>query len=73
MIKLKVTKIGDSVGVIFPKELRDKLNIKDGDALYLVETPDGFEVKSDDAELMQQMEVAEEVMSEDHNVLSKLA
>jgi putative addiction module antidote len=73
MIKLKVTKIGDSVGVIFPKELMDKLNIKDGDALYLVETPDGFEVKSDDAELMQQMEVAEEVMREDHDVLSKLA
>jgi len=73
MIKLKVTKIGDSVGVIFPKELMDKLNINDGDSLYLVETPDGFEVKSDDAELIQQMEVAEEVMSEDHDVLRKLA
>ncbi len=73
MIKLKVTKVGDSVGVIFPKELTDKLHIKQGDSLYVVETCDGFEVKPYDSELMQQIEVAEAVMSEDHDVLRKLA
>jgi putative addiction module antidote len=73
MIKLKVTTVGNSAGVIFPKELMEKLRISKGDTLYVLETPNGFELTPYDPEFVRQMEVAEEVMREDRNVLRKLA
>jgi putative addiction module antidote len=73
MIKLKVTTAGNSMGVIFPKELVEKLRLSKGDMLYLLETPNGFELTPYDPEFVQQMEVAEEVMREDWNILRKLA
>ncbi len=73
MIKLKVTTVGNSMGVIFPKELVEKLRLSKGDMLYLLETPNGFELTPYDPEFVQQMEVAEEVMREDWNILRKLA
>ncbi|PNW27081.1 UNVERIFIED_CONTAM: transcriptional regulator [Euhalothece sp. KZN 001] len=72
-MKLEVTKLGDSVGVIFPKQLLDKLKINQGNSLYAVETKNGVELKSYDPELIKQMEIAEEIMSEDEDVLKKLA
>jgi putative addiction module antidote len=73
MIKLKVTTVGNSMGVIFPKELVEKLRLSKGDMLCVLETPNGFELTPYDPEFVQQMEVAEEVMREDWNVLRKLA
>ncbi len=73
MIKLKVTTLGNSAGVIFPKELMEKLRISKGDTLYVVETPNGFELTSYDPDFVQQMEIAEYVMREDRNVLRLLA
>lgn len=72
-MQLKVTKVGDSMGVILPKELIEKLQVDQGDFLEIVETPEGFKVKADDAELRRQMEVAEEVMREDYHLLRRLA
>jgi len=69
----KVTTVGNSMGVIFPKELVEKLRLSKGDMLYVLETPNGFELTPYDPEFVQQMEVAEEVMREDWNVLRKLA
>lgn len=73
MMKLKVTTVGNSAGVIFPKEFMEKLRISKGDTLYVLETPNGFELTPYDPEFVKQMEVAEEVMREDRNVLRKLA
>ncbi len=73
MITLKVTTVGNSAGVIFPKELMEKLRISKGDTLYVLETPNGLELTPYDPEFIQQMEVAEEVMREDRSVLRKLA
>jgi putative addiction module antidote len=73
MIKLKVTTVGNSAGVIFPKELMEKLRINKGDTLYVLETPNGFELTPYDPEFVKQMEVAEEVMGEDRNLLRRLA
>ncbi len=72
-MQLKVTKVGDSMGVILPKEFIEKCQINEGDLLEIMETPDGFVVKLDDAELKQQIEVAEEVMREDYYLLKRLA
>ena len=72
-MKLKITAIGNSAGVILPKELLARLRLAKGDALYALETPDGIRLTAFDPELAAQMEVAEEVMREDRQVLHKLA
>jgi putative addiction module antidote len=72
-MKLKITTIGNSAGVILPKELLARLRLDKGDALYAVETPDGLRLTAYDPELAAQMEVAERVMREDRAVLRKLA
>lgn len=72
-MKLKLTSIGNSAGVILPKELLARLRIEKGDELYAFETPDGIRLSVYDPTLAAQMEVAEQVMREDRQVLHKLA
>ncbi|HEY7658519.1 MAG TPA: AbrB/MazE/SpoVT family DNA-binding domain-containing protein [Burkholderiales bacterium] len=72
-MKLKITTVGNSAGVILPKELLARLRVAKGDALYATELPDGVKLTPFDPELAGQMEVAERVMREDRNVLRKLA
>ena len=72
-MKLKVTTVGNSTGVILPKELLEKLRIAKGDSLYVTETPRGVELTPYDEEFAAQMEIAEAVMREDRDVLRKLA
>ena len=72
-MKLKITTIGNSAGVILPKDLLARLRLGKGDELYALETPDGLKLTVFDPELAQQMEVAEQVMREDRHVLHKLA
>ncbi|MGB0719596.1 MAG: AbrB/MazE/SpoVT family DNA-binding domain-containing protein [Bdellovibrionales bacterium] len=70
---LTVTKIGNSEGVILPKELLAKMHIGKGDKLYATETPNGIELTAYDAGFVRTMEVAERVMREHRDVLRKLA
>jgi putative addiction module antidote len=72
-MKLKVTTIGNSTGVILPKELLARLRLEKGDELYALETPGGIVLTTYDPELAEQMEVAERIMREDRQVLHKLA
>ena len=72
-MKLKITTVGNSAGVILPKELLARLRVAKGDALYATELPDGVKLTPFDPELASQMELAERVMREDRNVLRKLA
>jgi len=71
--KLKVTKIGNSTGVILSKEVLQKLRVSSGDALFAVETADGIELTPFDPEVARQLDIAERVMREDRDVLRKLA
>lgn len=71
--KLKITSIGNSAGVILPKEVLEKLRVEKGDTLFLTETPTGFELSPLDEKVQRQMEVAERVMRENRNLLHKLA
>lgn len=70
---LTITKIGNSEGVILPKELLAKLRAQKGDKLYATETPGGIALSLYDADFARTMEVAERVMREDRDVLKKLA
>ena len=72
-MKLKITAIGNSAGVILPKELLARLRVQKGDELYALETSDGIKLTSYDPTLAEQMEVAEKVMRKDRHVLRKLA
>ncbi len=72
-MKLKITTIGNSAGVILPKELLARLRLEKGDELYALETPDGVKLTPHDPEFAAQMEVAEQIMREDRQVLRKLA
>jgi putative addiction module antidote len=72
-MKLKITTVGNSAGVILPKELLARLHVEKGDSLYALETPDGLRLTAYDPQLAAQMEVAEQVMREDRDVLRKLA
>lgn len=72
-MKLKITSIGNSAGVILPKELLARLRLDKGDELYALETPGGIKLTVFDPELAEQMEAAEKIMREDRAVLRKLA
>jgi len=72
-MKLKITTVGNSAGIVLPKELLARLRLDKGDMLYATELPDGIKLTPFDPELERQMEVAERVMRKDRNVLRKLA
>lgn len=73
MHTMKVTQIGNSVGVILPKELVAKLGLAKGDTVYAVEQPDGIRLTTADPDFEAQMEVARAVMKKWRNVLRELA
>ena len=68
-MKLKITAIGNSAGIILPKELLARLRVGKGDELFAIETPDGVRLTAFDPQLAAQMEVAEEVMRERRTLL----
>ena len=70
---LKVTTVGDSVGIILPREILERLRVQKGDNLYAVETKQGIELTPYNPELAAQLDMADKVMREDRDVLRKLA
>ncbi len=72
MTKLKLTTVGNSTGLILPKEILQRLRIEKGDVLYVLETPNGIELTPYDPEFGEQVETAEQVMRDDRDVLKKL-
>ena len=72
-MKLKITTIGNSAGVVLPKELLARLRVAKGDSLYATELSDGVKLTPFDPELAGQMEVAERVMRRRRTLLNKLS
>ncbi|MBI3371898.1 MAG: AbrB/MazE/SpoVT family DNA-binding domain-containing protein [Betaproteobacteria bacterium] len=72
-MKIKITTVGNSAGIVLPKELLARLRLGKGDALYATELPDGVKLSPFDPKFANQMEVAERIMRKDRNVLRKLA
>ncbi len=73
MSALKLTQIGNSVGVILPKELLARLGVTKGDTLYTIDAPDGIKLTVSDPDFEAQMEVARGMMKKWRNVLRELA
>ncbi|CCV12549.1 AbrB/MazE/SpoVT family DNA-binding domain-containing protein [Mesorhizobium sp. STM 4661] len=68
-----IRKIGNSEGVILPKEILDRLNLKAGDQLEIVETSKGIALEPVDDSFERQMEAARQVMDKYKVALQKLA
>lgn len=71
--KVKVTTVGNSTGIVLPKELLQKLKIQKGDTLYVTETPDGVQMTPYEEEFAHTMEVAENIMRRYRDALRQLA
>ena len=73
MVKLKVTTVGSSAGVVLPREVLARLKIEKGDTLFLTEAPDGYRITPYDPDFERQMQLARRVIRERRNVLKELA
>jgi putative addiction module antidote len=70
---LKITKIGNSAGIVLPKELLARLRAGVGDTLFVSEAPDGVRLTAADPAFAEKMELAEQIMREDRDILRVLA
>jgi putative addiction module antidote len=70
---LKLIQIGNSVGVILPKEFLSRVNLEKGDTVYLTQTPDGVQLTPYSPDFEQQMSAARKLMKKRRNVLRELA
>ena len=73
MAKLKLRKIGNSFGVILPKEIIERLQVRDGDAVYATPTPDGVQLTAGDPNFEQVMDAYAEGKRQYRNALRELA
>ena len=73
METLKLTQIGNSVGVILPKEILARLKVGKGDTLFVTETSNGLRLTPYDADFETQMIAARRVMKRRRSVLRELA
>ncbi len=72
-MKIRITTIGNSAGVILPRELLARLRLEKGDELFVSELPDGIKLTPFDPAVEDQMAVAEKVMRRRRTLLRKLA
>lgn len=73
MLKLKLTAIGNSAGVVLPKEALARLKLDKGDAVYLTESPDGYRLTPYSPEFERQMDAARKIMKKRRAALRELA
>jgi len=72
-MQLKVTKVGNSLGILLPKEAANRLNVEAGDAVFITDSPDGFRITGENPEFAKQMQIAGKVMKKYRNTLRELA
>lgn len=72
-MRATVAQIGNSTGLILPKEAVARLKVKKGDSVFLTETPDGYAIAPYDPDFAEQMEAARTGMARYRNALRELA
>ena len=73
MPALKVTQIGNSVGVVFPKEMLAHMKVEKGDTVFLTEMPGGYRLTPYDPSLPEQLDAGRELMREFRDTFHELA
>jgi len=72
-MELKLRKTGNSLATIWPREILNRLNVKEGDKLYAVETLHGVLITPYDPKFENTMNIAKRVMARDRDALKELA
>ena len=72
-MEMKLRAIGNSVGIVLPKELLVKLGVDKGDSVFAIETPDGVRLTTADPDFEAQMATARKLMKRWRGVLHELA
>jgi putative addiction module antidote len=70
---LKLTQIGNSIGVILPKEALARLKVEKGQSVFLTDTPDGYAMTPYDPALEDQLQAGRAFMSEFRDTFHQLA
>ena len=70
---LKLTQIGNSVGVILPKEALSRLRLSKGETVFLTETPEGYTLTPYDPALEEEIEAGRAFMREYRDTFHQLA
>ena len=70
---VKITTVGNSAGIVLPKEILSRLNVKKGDMITLTESANGIYMTAYDETFMRKMEATEKVMRNYRDALKKLA
>ena len=73
MHTLKILRIGNSLGATFPKEILQKLNVSEGDSIFLTETPNGVQMTAYDPDFEAAMQAFAETRKNYRNALRELA
>jgi putative addiction module antidote len=74
MLELKIRKIGNSLGVVLPKESLARLKVKEGETLYFTESEDGgYRLTGYNENFAKQVLEAEKIMHQDKNLLRELS
>ncbi len=73
MHKLKLRKIGNSTGVVLPREILARLKAEKGDVIFLTETPDGFRLTPYDSEFERQMKIGRAILKNRRAALREFA
>lgn len=72
-ITLKLTQIGNSVGVILPKEVLMRLRLERGDTVFLTEAPDGYRITPYEPSVAEQVEIGRKFMKDYRQTFRALA
>jgi putative addiction module antidote len=72
-MQLKLRKVGNSLGVILPREVLTRLKVVEGDNLNLTEGPEDYRLSAYDPEIARQVEVGQKIMRRYRNTLRELA
>lgn len=73
MHTLKLTQIGNSIGVILPKEMLSRMKVGKGEQLFVTETPDGYAITPYDPAVEEEIQLGLEFMSEYRETFRALA
>ena len=73
MVKLKVTSVGSSSGVVLPKEAMARLKVEKGSTLFLTEAPGGYRITPFNPDFARQMALVERIARERREALRELA
>lgn len=73
MTTARVAEFGDSIVLVMPQEMTERLGVRPGDEVQVAPTADGVSLKRQASLVEQQVTAAERIMEKRHDVLRRLA